>query len=187
MLPHDDALHETLHVTPLAEESLFTVAVKWACAPAGTEVESPDTAIVIGALGELLPPQPTMIIIEANATSVRAMDPLAFTCASEIPEKPNVQQSERIERGPASHFAFKNLSAQSRPGSALGGRWKNLEPSRLYEHANFAPHRRTCQAECGVAAKRSTDGAATGVVAPYSRGRVVHNASRSNRFHIVLT
>ncbi len=82
--PHDDALHETVHVTPLPDESLLTVAVKLACPPAGTEVESPETETVIGGAviaGEL-PPQPAIIVNEANPRSARAKDAVRFICSS---------------------------------------------------------------------------------------------------------
>jgi len=86
MLPHDDALHETVHVTPLPDGSLLTVAVKLACPPAGTEVESAETETAIGETviaGELLPPpQPAIIVTEANPRSARAKDAVRFICAS---------------------------------------------------------------------------------------------------------
>jgi hypothetical protein len=65
-LPHCDALHETVQVTPLPEESLVTVAVKGAPPPAETEVEPAETETMIREpppVGELLPPQPAMISI----------------------------------------------------------------------------------------------------------------------------
>ncbi len=85
-LPHDDALHETVQVTPLPDGSLLTVAVKEADPPAGTELEPAETETAIGGTviaGELLPPpQPVMIVTEANPRSARAKDAVRFICAS---------------------------------------------------------------------------------------------------------
>jgi hypothetical protein len=85
-LPHDDALHETVHVTPLPDRSLLTVAVKLACPPAGTEVESAETETVSGGAviaGEPLPPpQPAIIVTEVNPRSARAKDAVRFISAS---------------------------------------------------------------------------------------------------------
>lgn len=80
-LPHDDALHETVHVTPLPDGPLLTVAVKEADPPAGTELESAETETAIA--GELLlPPQPEMIVTEANPRSARAKKAVRFICTS---------------------------------------------------------------------------------------------------------
>src|SRR2546425_1217505 len=84
-LPHNDALHETVHVTPLPDGSLLTVAVKLACPPASTEVESAETETVSGGtviVGEPPPPQPAIIVTEVNPRSARAKDAVRFICAS---------------------------------------------------------------------------------------------------------
>jgi hypothetical protein len=85
-LPHDEALHETVHVTPLPDESLLTVAVKLACPPARTELTSAVTETVIGMVvgiaGELPPPQSTMLITEEITKSRRTKDAMDFIYAS---------------------------------------------------------------------------------------------------------
>jgi hypothetical protein len=82
-LPHNDALHETVHVTPLPDGSLLTVAVKLACPPASTEVESAETETVSGGTVIVLPPpQPAIIVTEVNPRSARAKDAVRFICAS---------------------------------------------------------------------------------------------------------
>ena len=84
-LPHDDALHETVHVTPLSDGSLLTVAVKLACPPARTEVASALTETVMGAVVVIvdeLPPQSTTIVTETITKSRRAKDAMDFIYAS---------------------------------------------------------------------------------------------------------
>ena len=85
-LPHDEPLHETVHVTPLPDGSLLTVAVKLACPPARTEVASAVTETVMGTVmgivGELPPPQLTMIVTETITKSRRAKDAMDFIYAS---------------------------------------------------------------------------------------------------------
>jgi hypothetical protein len=78
------ALQDTLQVTPLPDVSPFTVAVKGAACVASTDVDAPETETAIWETVELLPPHPTMIVAEANATSVRAKDDIGFMCASKI-------------------------------------------------------------------------------------------------------
>lgn len=91
-VPHGAAGQETLHVTPLPAVSPLTVAVKDACCVAITALEPAETETVIWGLGfviELLPPQPTMMVAEMMARSVR--DALSFIDASAWDGKPRLE------------------------------------------------------------------------------------------------
>jgi hypothetical protein len=83
-VPHCGALHEAVQVTPLPDRSLFTVAVNETGPPAATDVEPAETETMIGGttIVRELPPQPAMIVTEANPRSEMANRAVCFICPS---------------------------------------------------------------------------------------------------------
>jgi hypothetical protein len=86
-LPHCETLQETVQVTPLPDVSPVRVAVTEAVPVAISELELAETETVIAEctiIGELPlpPPQPGMIVTEANPRSERANHAVRFICAS---------------------------------------------------------------------------------------------------------